>query len=166
MSDYFKGCATATEIKTRYRKLAMEFHPDRPGGDTKIMQDINRQYEAALSGQHGATETGSDGQAHTYYYNAEHEKAVMAKLDELLRMKLPGCEVWLIGKWLWVKGDTRPAKDLLKSAGLRWHNERTAWYWKPYEGQTHYNKRASLDDLADFYGAKEFHAQNGATMTQ
>ena len=157
-TSYFAGCETTAEIKSTYRKLAMQHHPDR-GGSTAVMQEINRQYEAILSCKHGAAEMGADGQAHTYYYNPEHERAVMAKLDELLRMRLPGCEIWLIGKWLWVKGETKPVKDLLKSAGLRWHNERVAWYWKPYTTRTHYNAAVSFDDMADYYGASMFTAR-------
>jgi len=153
--NWFAGCETTADIKSLYRKLAMQYHPDR-GGDDATMAEINIQYERTLCGRHGATETGADGSEHTYYYNAEHERAVMDKLAELLRMQLPGCEIWLIGKWLWVKGETKPVKDLLKAAGLRWHGERLAWYYKPYEYRTRYNEKVDFDGLADYYGARMF----------
>jgi hypothetical protein len=107
MEHYFAGCATVTEIKSLYRRLAMANHPDR-GGDTRVMQEINAQYHAALEGKHESHERDAEGDQHTYYYNRAQEQAVIDKLAELLKLNLPGCEVWLIGKWLWVKGETKP----------------------------------------------------------
>lgn len=43
--DFFKGCHTPQEIQDRYRNLAKQYHPDIPGGSTKLMQELNRQYE-------------------------------------------------------------------------------------------------------------------------
>lgn len=37
--DYFNGCFTVEQIKSRFRELAMEHHPDR-GGDTATMQEV------------------------------------------------------------------------------------------------------------------------------
>ena len=33
------------EIKKAYRKMAMKYHPDRPGGDSEKMKIINKAYE-------------------------------------------------------------------------------------------------------------------------
>ena len=126
--DWFTNCTTTAEIKSRYRSLAKEWHPDL-GGDTKTMQDINAAYHNVLQRMSGTVEYGSDNKDHTYYYNAVQEQEIMDKLAELLRSKLPGCEIWLIGKWLWVEGETKPVKGTLKAAGMMWHSKRLAWYW-------------------------------------
>jgi hypothetical protein len=34
------------QLKQIYRQLALQYHPDRPGGDTEIMKQINLEYEA------------------------------------------------------------------------------------------------------------------------
>lgn len=160
MNTYFSGCITTAEVKARYRELAMKWHPDR-GGDNRTMQIINDQYHSILKGKHETAEMGSDGREHTYYYNEAHEQAIIEKIAELLRLDLPGCEIWLIGKWVWVMGDTKPVKDLLgkNGAGLTFHSKRKCWYWKPTIGKHYYNKRASLSDLANTYGAKKFATQ-------
>ncbi len=42
--SHFTNCYTPEDIKKRYRDLCKKYHPDK-GGDEKIMQDINSQYD-------------------------------------------------------------------------------------------------------------------------
>jgi len=37
--------ASMEQIKKQYRKLSLEFHPDRPGGNSKKFKEINEAYE-------------------------------------------------------------------------------------------------------------------------
>lgn len=43
--DYFKDCKNAQDAKKLYRKLSMECHPDRPGGNKEKFQSLSNQYE-------------------------------------------------------------------------------------------------------------------------
>jgi len=153
--DWFAGCKSTADVKSTFRRLAMEHHPDR-GGDNETMKSINAAYHTALRRFDGMAEAGSDGQDHTYRYNSAQETEVVNKLFDLLRANLPGCEIWLIGKWLWVTGDTKPVKETLKQNGCFWHSKRTCWYWKPKDSWSRYNSKADLADLASFYGARMF----------
>ncbi len=40
--------ASQAQIRQRYRELALEFHPDRRGGDQSLMQEINAAYQRLL----------------------------------------------------------------------------------------------------------------------
>ena len=40
--------ATKQEIKARYRDLAKQHHPDKPGGDARKFDEITKAYEEAL----------------------------------------------------------------------------------------------------------------------
>jgi len=42
--------ATETEIKAAYKRMAMVWHPDRPGGSAEKMRDINEAREILLQG--------------------------------------------------------------------------------------------------------------------
>ena len=84
---YFSNLNKVEEIKKVYRKLCFKHHPDR-GGDTAIMQEINSQYKKALQSVDGQKQTGSDGQEHTYYYNADIEQSLMDKISQLLSYKI------------------------------------------------------------------------------
>lgn len=151
--NYFAGLTHVEEIKTRYRTLAMQHHPDR-GGDAERMKVLNREYHDALRRCHGTTR--SEGDTHTYYYNEAAEQAVMDKLGEILSQQLPKIRIMLIGTWIWIDGDTKPVKDALKALGLRWHHQREKWYWhagRYRRGASH----ADFEDIALKYGYREFH---------
>jgi hypothetical protein len=145
--------STVAEIKAKYRQLARENHPDL-GGDTEVMQEINRQYEAALKACNGQVSKSADGAEHTYKWDEETERKLMEIIDKLLSLKMEGVSIDLIGIWIWITGETKPYKEALGKNGLKctWHATRKCWYWKPYEGK-HWGSNASLEDLAATYGS-------------
>jgi len=155
---FFSHLHTVGEVKSEYRHLAKTHHPDR-GGDTATMQRVNAEYHAKLESLNGQTSTGFDGKDHTYYYNAEVEQEVMDKIAELLGLDLPGCEVELIGTWVWVSGDTKPVKDQLKAAGCRWHSKRQRWFWRRFTYRRRYSG-LSMSQLRNAYGSQTFSPQS------
>ncbi len=42
--------ATEAEVKAAYKRMAMAWHPDRPGGSAEKMKDINEAREILLQG--------------------------------------------------------------------------------------------------------------------
>jgi hypothetical protein len=149
---YFSHARTVEEVKTHYRNLAMEHHPDR-GGDAETMKDINREYHEALKRCDGQTQAESPSEK-PYQYKPDVEQELMDKLLELL--KLRSLTISLIGYWIWVSGDTKANKAALKAAGLIWHNERKMWYYKPTGWKKSRKSKGSLSDLAQKYGYQGF----------
>ena len=156
--EWFDGCSTVDEVKAQYRELAMAHHPDR-GGSTEVMAEINEAYHAELASRQGEVRRDETGAEHAYYYKREREQAAMDLIYRLLSHRLPDVEVWLIGTWVWVTGDTKPVKETLKRLGLRWHSKRECWYWKPKGSRRQrYNAKASFSDIAAAHGATFFEA--------
>lgn len=149
---YFTNCKTVAEVKSEYRRLAKANHPDR-GGDTRVMQDINAAYHNALANLNGETVRGTDGRDHVYRYERDIEQAIMDKIAELLALNMSGVEIELIGWWVWVHGDTRPVKELLKGAGCLWHSKRQMWYWRQVKSR--YSNKG-FDSLRAAYGSQRF----------
>lgn len=159
----FGNCKTPADVKKLYRELAMKWHPDiNPSPEaTAMMQQINAAYHAALKKLDGHTERGTDNRDHKYTYNAAEEEAAINIINQILALQMPDVEVVMIGYWVWVIGETKPYRHELGKNGLKlsWHGQRKAWFWKPEGWKSFYSKTASLDDLADYYGAKSFKSQ-------
>lgn len=145
---YFVNLHTVEAIKSHYRKLAIQHHPDR-GGDLAVMQEINSQYHEALRACDGQKREGRQ-----YKYMPEIEQELMDKLLELL--KLRSLEIALIGYWIWVSGDTKRNKESLKEAGLKWHSTCKCWYYKSKGWKRSQRSNGSLRELASKYGYKSF----------
>jgi len=158
--NYFSHVNTVIEIKTSYRKLCSIHHPDK-GGDTGIMQEINAQYHEALQNVDGQVTTGSDNHEHTYHYDHKVEEDIINKINELLALNMLEAEIALIGTWIWITGQTKQYKDLLKTAHCKWHSKRKCWFFST-QTKTRYNKKASLNDLAGSYGYTSFNERQKA----
>jgi len=147
----FAGCGTPQEIKSLFRTLAFQNHPDR-GGSNEAMKAINAAYHKALKGLHGFTSKGTDGKNHTYYYHRKAEQAVMDKVQELLGLNLTECSIEIIGTWVWVSGETKQHQAKLNSAKCRWHGKRGRWYWHTPSAYRRKYSHASMETLRRSYG--------------
>lgn len=58
---------------------------------------------------------------------------------KFLKFTFPTLEVAVVGKWIWLSGDTRPLADKLKAQGLRFSRAKSKWY---YGGEGFKPKRA------------------------
>lgn len=149
---YFTNIKTLDELKAAYRRLAMQYHPDR-GGDTETMKAINNEHDELfeqLKRQHNAS-------ADEYHQTTETPEEFRAIIELLLR--LDGLTVELCGSWLWIGGNTREHKDALKAAGCRWSNNKKLWYWHhAEEGRKWRRGKATMSDIRTKYGSQVFDA--------
>lgn len=150
MYKYFAGVTTLDELKAAYRKLAMQYHPDR-GGSVEIMQQINDEHDKLfeeLKARHNETH---DAQHQTTETPAEFRTI----LDLLFR--LDGLTIELCGSWLWISGQTYSHKAELKAAGCRWSNGKKLWYWRHEEASRPWHRgTASMNEIRSKYGSTVF----------
>lgn len=156
---YFINVATVEELKRQYRKLVLQYHPDR-GGANDDMQAINREYDQLLrrvgnvhEGKDGSTWTDSKGPEDRYSCDIDDlDDGYRDVLLDLLR--LDGLEINLVGEWLWIAGNTREHKDSLKMTGCRWSGPRQMWYWHKPDYRRHHHSNAGFDYICAKYGVK------------
>lgn len=160
MSDWFQNCDSEGAVKSIYRKLAKENHPDKHGPTfIPIMQAINAAYHAKLESLNGQTRIGSDGKEHTYRYTYAREQEVVDQLSRLDACPdLADLEIEIIGCWIWVRGDTKPRKETLKQVGCIFHSKRECWYWRPKGSFSRKYTGLSFETLRAAYGS-EYHTR-------
>lgn len=154
MKKFFENISTLDELKAAYRRLAMQFHPDR-GGDVEIMQSINAEYEKL----HEVLKNAHNAAADEFHKTTECAAEFIDIINAL--MKLNGLVVELCGSWLWISGETRQHKDELKKLGCRWSSKKSLWYWRHEEdGRSWSRGRSTMSEIRFKYGSQVFSGQH------
>lgn len=135
MKNYFEGIKTLNELKEKYKKLALKFHPDR-GGNNEIMSDINSQYD-------------------DLYNSLQTEKTIDDGFRTIINSIIDyDINIELIGNWIWLSGNTKQYKDKLKTLNFKWARKKLMWYWRPEDSKVHTHKTMNINDIRNKYGSK------------
>jgi predicted solute-binding protein len=67
----------------------------------------------------------------------------------------------LVGAWIWVTGNTRPNKEILKAAGFLFASKKVAWYFRTAEYKVSKGGKKSLDEIREKYGSEVLNGNNG-----
>ena len=79
------------------------------------------------------------------------------KLNAIINV--PGIEIEIVGLWIWVTGQTKFVKELLKEAGFFLASKKLAWYWRP-ESAAGGRGVLSLDEVRAKYGSTKVNGDN------
>lgn len=157
---WFVGVSTLDELKKLYRNLAKLHHPD-VGGNTKDMQEINSEYDylaGRLPKERPASANASAAEEKPVYESREESEAFRNAVESVINVQ--GINIELCGSWIWITGNTYPAKDILKANGYKWSKNKQAWYWHE-EGYTKIGKKHfTLDEIRSIHGSENL--RNGA----
>ena len=144
--QFFQNIIDLHDLKKEYKKLCKIHHPDL-GGSTKVMQQINRQYNEILETQVFQDHFKSE-ECKT---SMEVEKAMREVIEKLIVLK--GISLEICGTWLWITGNTYPVKEAIKAAGCYFARKKVAWYWRPAEQKSNNRKPLSLDKIRERHGS-------------
>ena len=139
--EFFKNCESIEEIKKQYKKLAFEFHPDLTG-EHETMKLINLEYEFLCKNfKPKNTEEIND------------LSQFKDKIDILINLQ--GVFIELIGKWLWIGGNTKEHKETLKNNGFLWAKNKQKWFYRSDEYKiNNKGKTMNMDEIRSKYGSK------------
>lgn len=162
----FLSIGTMDELKQAYRRLAVKYHPDCPGGSEAAMKALNNAYDAAVA-RIARTERRATSSGAREYDEAATASEAAAWRDTLLTLlKLAGLEIELCGRWLWMTGDTYQHRAALKALGCRWSGTKKAWYWHaPDDGGAHSRRRVDMATIRAKYGSQIYSSQSSAMAT-
>lgn len=147
---YFKDIRTLEEARKEYRRLLKINHPDN-GGSEEATKEINREYDELLKNlQSGRTYASKE--------EAEQAQDVEQEVKEAIqRVAHLDIDIEIIGSWVWLSGNTYSVKDVIKSAGFKWANNKKMWYFHAGEYHKRSKKAVSIDDIRQKYGSTSVH---------
>jgi len=150
--DIQSGKITSEDIKQAYRKAAQKYHPDRNPAGLDMMKMVNAAYETLRDFE---GEVFAEGRTN-------YGESVNVALNSIIGL---GLDIEVCGTWVWVTGNTKPHKDILKAANFKWAHKKAAWYFRP-EGQKarRHHKSWSMDKIRESYGSKSINDKNQAQL--
>ncbi len=157
---WFTDCKTIEDVKEQYKRLCKQYHPDISRANTTAqMQEINAEYETAFNCFKN-THRSAEDETKTYTSTTDTTETA-AEFMEIINALIAceGLEIDLVGRWIWLTGNTYKHKDTIKGLGFRWANKKKAWYWHKDEDACKSRKNMSLDDIKDKYGCQSFTAK-------
>jgi curved DNA-binding protein CbpA len=136
------GEYTPEIIKTAYRKACSKYHPDRNPAGLEMMKLINQAYDAIKD------ETGRQEENQAGNYCEEINTALNAVIHL-------GFEIEVCGAWVWLHGDTKPHRELLKTAGFKWAPKKCLWYYRPADYKSNGRGKFSMDEIREKHGSQK-----------
>jgi curved DNA-binding protein CbpA len=150
---------TAEQLKKQYKELALIHHPDC-GGNVEKMKAINNEYDhlfPLLKDIH----TNKDNEQYTSSYasteSAEEWKDI---IESLISLHMQNVLIEIIGRFVWLNGNTKPYKDSLKEMGYRWSSNKFAWYLAPEGYKRRNHKVYTMNDIRNMYGSEQVNNNN------
>ena len=145
-TSYFANCQTLEEVKILYKQLALKHHPDREGGNTQTMQEINGEYQSIIKNP-----------SFKFEEQTEDQKADFIKYPEIINkiVKFNSVEIELIGDWIWISGNTYPYRAELKKMGFFFAHKKVMWYYRPAEYKSSNHKPKSIEEIRNKYGSEK-----------
>lgn len=146
---YFNNIQTLEELKKEYHKWAARLHPDA-GGSDEAMKALNSEYTELFKCVKNI-HTNKEGEHYTKE-TAETPDEFQNLIKELL--KLNNICIEIIGCFVWVTGDTKPHKEILKQLGMKWHHQKMCWYLSPAGYRRFGGEEYSMEKIRSMYGVE------------
>lgn len=151
--NYFDLVTTLEELKKEYRKLCFELHPDRnlDRDTTAEFQKMQAEYEKKFAEVKNVFKN-ANGETYTKENNETPEE-----FEEIISkvIFMQGVDIDIVGTWIWLSGNTKEYKEIIKDLKFRWSKNKSAWY---YHTGTYFKKSKndySLDELKEMFGSQK-----------
>lgn len=144
--NYFNDCKTLDEARKTYYFLAMQHHPDR-GGEEDAFKELANQFNAFNPGKLKYENETND-------WNSQVYANIISQL-----INIPKIHIEICGSWIWLSGDTKPHKDIIKSIETDEFYKRgfsaskQMWYFSPKGYKKRSKDDFDMEDIRDIYGS-------------
>jgi len=145
------GEVTPEIAKQAYRRAAMKYHPDRNPAGLAMMQAINAAYKLL------SDYTGTVNQANDY------GDLLNDAINSIVTCA--GIVIEVCGNWVWVSGDTKTHKEILKTAGFKYASVKKMWYFRPDEWRSSNRQVNTIDEIRETYGTQKVQPKKVENLT-
>jgi hypothetical protein len=153
LQGYFDTINDLDALRKERNRLALKYHSDITGGDDEIMKEINAEYERKrdeILNKSNLSKADQDNEI-------EIDEAIKAAFEAIKH--LPNIKIEIIGKWIWVSGNTFPVHTEIKKAGFefmkKWINGKLEPFWV-YKGVPSSSRGGmSMEEIREKYKAFE-----------
>lgn len=147
---YIKKVETLEELKKIYKKLALKMHPDC-GGNEEEMKILNNEYDE-LFNKLKNTHKNKYGKTYTKE-TAETPEEFKDIINQLFNLKMENVEIEIVGTFIWLTGNTKPYKDVIKDLDFCYSPKKVAWYKAPSDYRKRSRKNYDMDTIRGMYGS-------------
>lgn len=153
----FENCKTLEELKKAYHEAIKANHPDNGGNDEKA-KEINAAYAARFPYVKNIHQN-KDGET----YEKETEEAPEEFINLINKLlHVPGLVIEILGSFVWISGNTKENKELIKSLGFKWSKNKEAWYLAPKGYHKKSRSDWSLDEIRSTFANRGRFTSNAA----
>ena len=136
------GIVNSTVIKKKFFELCKVYHPDL-GGSEEMMKALNEAY---------STLKGFEGEKTIEIKDQDYGELLNEALNQIKHLNL---KIEVCGSWIWVSGNTKEFKEILKKVGFRWASKKQSWYFRPSDFKSKGRGKFTLDQIREKYGSSK-----------
>lgn len=142
-TNYFSNCKTLEQVKKLYKKLALQYYPDRPGGSVVIIQRINQEYESFMKDPR-----------FKFHQQDEAFRKDFVKFPEIIGQIIHfNINIEICGNWFWLSGNTRLYSKQLKEIGFYYSPKKQMCYWRPSGWESNNHKPWDIETIRKRFGS-------------
>jgi len=137
IENEFIGIEGINAAKKIYKILARKLHPD-VGGSTEMFKILSEVYTNIL-------ENGTN-----FLNDSAFDLEIEKIISQILHYEDITIEV--IGSWIWLTGNTKPIKEVLKELNFKYASKKMMWFYGEMKGRN--PKQKSMEDIKAKYGCQ------------
>lgn len=138
----FQNIETIDEAKKVYKRLAKVFHPDK-GGNAEQFKILNDEYHRFI-----------DNFSKVHFDDVDFEE-LNIELEKIIIdiLHYENIVIEIVGSWVWVSGDTKAIKEVLKGLGFKWASKKKMWFFGELK-KSRGRGNMDINEIKDKYGFK------------
>ena len=150
MNKYFANCTTIEDVKSTFKVLAKQLHPDC-GGSSEEFKSMMGEYQTTFESLKNV-HSDSEGRTYDTKETSETPEQFANIINKIIFFD--GVVIEVIGSWLWLSGNTYPYKDQIKAAGFHYSKSKKAWYYNGKTEKTYSRGRYTMTKLREKWGSE------------